>query len=79
MSSLQAYLTQKGLSIDEAKLATRLSIMDYLMKARADNKAYLALANPTASDRNDQIIKLTRQAIRMQRLLLNDMTEEEVV
>ncbi len=77
MSSLQAYLAQKGLSIDEAKLATRLSIMDYLVNARADNKAYLALTNPTAADRNDQIIKLTRQAIRMQRLLLNDMTQEE--
>ncbi len=76
MSKLQEYLAQKGLAIDEARVTARLSLMDYLIKARESNKAYLAIANPTASERNDQIVKLTRQAIRMQKLLLNDMTEE---
>ena len=77
MSKLQEYLAQKGLIIDEARVAARLSILDYLIKARDSNKAYLAISSPTASERNDQIIKLTRQAIRMQKLLLNDMTEDE--
>ena len=76
MSKLQEYLAQKGLAIDEARVAARLSILDYLIKARDSNKAYLAITNPTASERNDQIVKLTRQAIRMQKLLLNDMTDE---
>ena len=77
MSSLQEYLTKKGLTIDESRVAARLSILDYLIKARDTNKAYLAIASPTAADRNDQIVKLTRQAIRMQKLLLNDITDEE--
>ena len=79
MSSLQEYLAKKGLVIDESRAAARLSITDYLMKARESNKAYLTIVSPTASDRNDQIVKLTRQAIRMQKLLLNDMTEDEEV
>ena len=77
MSSLQEYLAKKGLAIDESRVTTRLSILDYLIKARDSNKAYLALTNPTASDRSEQIVKLTRQMIRMQKLLLNDMTDEE--
>lgn len=79
MSKLHEYLALKGMRIDEIKVATRRSIMDYLVKARIDNKAYLDIASPTASERNDQIVKLTRQAIRMQKLLLNDMTADEGV
>ena len=77
MSSLQEYLAKKGLAIDESRVTARLSILDYLIKSRDTNKAYLAITNPTSSDRNDQIVKLTRQMSRMQKLLLNDMTEEE--
>ena len=77
MSKLQEYLAQKGLTIVEAEVSTRKAIMDYLVKARSDNKAYLAITSPSAADKNDQIVKLTRQAIRMQKLLLNDMTDEE--
>ena len=76
MSKLQEYLLQNGLAIDEAKLATRLGIHDYMRQARDSNKAYLALADPGASDRNAQITKLTRQNNRIMKLLLNDMTEE---
>lgn len=76
MSKLQEYLIQKGLTIDEAKLATRTGLHDYLKNARDINKAYLALASPTAAERNDQIIRLTRQNNRIIKLLLNDMTDE---
>ena len=47
-----------------------------MRQARDSNKAYLALADPGASDRNAQITKLTRQNNRIMKLLLNDMTEE---
>ena len=79
MSKLQEYLAQKGLIIVEAEVSTRKAIMDYLVKAKSDNKTYLAIASPSAADRNDQIVKLTRQVIRMQKLLLNDMTDDEEV
>lgn len=76
MSKLQEYLAQKGLKIDESKVAIRTGLYDYMKKARDSNKAYLALASPTAAERNDQITKLTRQNNRIIKLLLNDMTEE---
>lgn len=75
--SLHQYLTEKGLKIDEAKAATRRSIIDYLRQAREDNKAFLAIPSPSAAERNAQIIKLTRQNIRMMRLMMNDLTGEE--
>lgn len=54
----------------------RANIIAYLQNARADNRAFLDLASPTASDRNAQITKLTRQNIRIMRLLLNDLAGE---
>lgn len=75
--SLSQYLADKSLKIDEAKAATRRSIIDYLRQARDDNKAFLAIPSPTAAERNAQIIKLTRQNIRMMRLLMNDLSDEE--
>lgn len=75
--SLNQYLTEKGLKIDETKAATRRSIIDYLRQAREDNKAFLAIPSPTAAERNAQITKLTRQNIRMMRLMMNDLTGEE--
>ena len=75
--SIKQYLADKGLKVDEAKAATRRSIMDFLQQARDDNKAFLAIPSPTASERNAQITKLTRQNIRMMRLLMNDLTGEE--
>ena len=75
--SLNQFLADKGLKIDEAKAATRRSIIDYLRQARNDNKAFLAISSPTTAERNAQITKLTRQNIRMMRLLMNDLTSEE--
>ena len=75
--SLNQFLTEKGLKIDETKAATRRSIIDYLRQAREDNKAFLAIPSPTAAERNAQITKLTRQNIRMMRLMMNDLTGEE--
>lgn len=75
--SLNQFLADKGLKIDEAKAATRRGIIDYLRQARDDNKAFLAIPSPTAAERNAQIIKLTRQSIRIMRLLMNDLTGEE--
>jgi hypothetical protein len=75
--ALNQYLASRNLKLDETKAATRRSIAEYLQKAREDNKAYLALASPTAAERNTQIIKLTRQNNRILRLLLNDLTGEE--
>ena len=77
MSKLSEYLAQKGLTINEAQVTARQGIMDYLTQARIDNKAYLALEAPTASERNAQIVKLTRQNIRIMRLLMNQVVGED--
>lgn len=61
----------------EIPTATRQKIVDYLTQARMNNKTFLDIASPTASDRNAQIVKLTRQNIRIMRLLLNDLADEE--
>lgn len=77
MSKLSEYLALNGMAIDEAKVSTRLAIVDYLKKARDDNGAYLALESPTAAERNKQINKLTRQNNRVMRLLLNNLTGDD--
>ena len=74
MSKLSEYLSQKGLKIDKAMVANRQGVIDYLKQSRIDNKAYLDIPSPTASDRNAQVAKLTRQNIRIARFLINDMT-----
>lgn len=45
-----------------------------MRRVRDEPKSY---RSPTASDRNAQIVKLTRQNIRIMRLLLNDLAGEE--
>ena len=77
MSKLGEYLAQKGLTINEEQVTARQGIIDYFAQARLDNKAYLALEAPTASERNAQIVKLTRQNIRIMRLLMNRVVGED--
>lgn len=74
---LKARLAERGLTIDEAKLAARQSIIDYLKQSKTDNKAYLAIVSPTASDKEAQIAKITKQIIRLERLAINDLTGVE--
>ena len=62
---------------DEAIEKVRGDIRAYLKAAILDNKAYLNIAAPTASERNAQVTKLTRQMIRAERLLVNDMSAQE--
>lgn len=74
---MKAYLDKKGLTVDESRLAVRQSIIEYLRQAREDNKAFLAIPSPSASDRNTQMAKLTRQNTRMMRLLTNELDGDD--
>lgn len=62
---------------DEAEARARGDIRAYLKAAIDDNKAFLDIASPTASERNTQVTKLTRQMVRVVRLLVNDMSAQE--
>lgn len=61
---------------DEAVERVRGDIRAYLKDAILDNKAFLDISSPTASERNKQLTKLTRQMIRVERLLINDIQED---
>lgn len=61
---------------EEAVERVRGGIRAYLKAAILDNKAFLAISSPTASERNTQLTKLTRQMIRVERLLINDIQED---
>ena len=55
----------------------RLSIEDKLRINLADNKTYLAITAPTASQRNAQVDALTRQINRLIRLQLRQLESAE--
>ena len=55
------------------ELDNATQIESALKQALQDNKAFLALASPTAAQRNSHIEKLTRQQNRIIRLLLNKL------
>lgn len=61
---------------DEAVERVWGDIRAYLKAAIDYNKAFLTIAAPTASERNTQLTKLTRQMIRVERLLINDIQED---
>ena len=69
--ALKARLTERGLTIDQTKIANRQTIIDALKLAIDDNKAYIALTAPTAAQTAAQVKKLCRQNNRMIRLLAN--------
>jgi hypothetical protein len=55
----------------------RKTIQEYLKTAIQTDKVYLAIVAPTAAQKEEQTEKLTRQSIRIMRLLLNQFDSVE--
>jgi len=69
--SLKARLAERGLTIDAIKNTNRTNINAFLKTAIDENKVYVALTTPTATQQTKQIKALTKQTNKMIRLMLN--------
>jgi fructose-1-phosphate kinase PfkB-like protein len=71
--ALNKYLADRGLTPDPIKVANKTDMVTKLTANLADNKTYLAIASPTATQKDSQIKALTRQVNKLIRLSLNNL------